>query len=230
MYTTVRASRSLSSSNQHSSNSHDSTDTSTEVQQEFTNPLYSETDYYSSIVDLPQRRDSSVQLSSSHYSNTVELSHSNLDYQSINQGRTKDEKSIEREHSPYYAVIPDRHASFHGTPTPLAPNIPPRHSIQSVSYSLPAPEEPYCDPVDALTAAKQAHLYQMLENGSSESGSADIKGGSLPPLYMVLEEPSGRIKVSVNSEYAEATELSRHPPPKKSNIAPVLPNNEGHDP
>ena len=234
VYTTVR-SRSLSSSNQPAPSSPDSnqiSDTSTEVQQEFTNPLYSETDHYSSIVDYPQRRDSCSQLSSSHYSNPIELSHANRNYQSVDQ-QTKsvtDEKSSEQEASPYYAVVRDRHVSFHSTSTSASPSTPTRNSLQLAPHGLTTPEDAYSEPVDSLIAAKQAHFYHVLENGAdsnvADSNVAEMKAESLPPLYMVLEEPGGPVNVPVSTEYAEASELSRHPQPKKSNTAPVLPDYE----
>ena len=236
VYTDVRTSRShtLSSSNQQSSSSPDSnqvriSDTSTELQQqqEFTNPLYSETDHYSSIVDYPQRRDSGAQLSSSHYSNPVELSQTNHNYQSINQpDRNLDGKSFEREPSPYYMVIQDHHASFHGTSTPTSPHTPTKRNVRSNTHSLSGPEDEYSEPIDSLKAAKQPPLYHILENGAAEDSNTASEG--VPPLYMVLEEPSGSVKVPVNSEYAEATELTRHPCPSSS-TAHILPEYEDLD-
>ena len=234
MYTDVRSARvhSLSSSNQHPSSSlpdsNQISDPTTELQQqqEFTNPLYSETDHYSSIVDCPQRRDSGARLSASHYSNPIELSNSSHDYQ---QDKNSVEKSFERAPSPHYMVIQERQASFH-TPTSInSPNTPTKRNLGSLSHSFSGMEDEYSEPADSLRAAKQPPLYHILENEAPESTTTSSGVSipeSVPPLYMVLEESSGPVKVPISSEYAEATELSRHP---RSNSTTILPEYEELD-
>ena len=229
VYTDVQtaSSRTVSNSNQQPSSSPDSnqiSDPSTELQQQqqFTNPLYSETDHYSSIVDYPQRRNSGTQLSSSQYLNPVELSNS------YKQDRNTDKKNFERVPSPCYMVIQDRQASFHSTSTPISPNTPTKQSLRSTSHSFSGPEDQYSEPADSLKAAKQPPLYHILESGAPESYS---NGATTPPegvlpLYMVLEEPGEPVAVPASSEYAEAMELSRHP---RSNTAHVLSDYEELD-
>jgi hypothetical protein len=217
----------VSNTNQQPSSSPDSNQISDptielQQQQEFTNPLYSETDHYSSIVNYPQRRDSGTQLSSSQYLIPVELSNS------YKQDRNTDKKNFERVPSPCYMVIQDRQASFHSASTPISPNTPTKQSLRSTARSFSGPEDQYSEPADSLKAAKQPPLYHILENGAPESTSigAATPPEGVPPLYMVLEEPSEPVKVPVSSEYAEAMELSRHP---RSNPAQVLSDYEELD-